>query len=121
MEEMMSLAATAAGWVGALGTATAYGLVSRRVVAPESATFQSLNLSGATLLGVSAAATGSWPAVAANFVWVLISVMALISARGVVDAVRRRLRPRWGGAPVPEDHRADEPAEAVPCRLAAEV
>lgn len=90
----MSLAATAAGWVGALGTAAAYGLVSRRVIEPDSALFQTLNLSGAALLGVSAAANGAWPAVAANFVWVLISVMALVSARGVVDAVRRRLRPR---------------------------
>ncbi|MGW4529264.1 CBU_0592 family membrane protein [Amycolatopsis sp. NPDC004378] len=92
MEEMLSLAATAAGWAGALGTAAAYGLVSRRVVEPDSATFQSLNLSGAALLGVSAAANGAWPAVAANFVWVLISVQAMISARGVVGAVRARLR-----------------------------
>ncbi|UOX89986.1 hypothetical protein MUY14_04945 [Amycolatopsis sp. FBCC-B4732] len=85
MEEMLSLAATTAGWLGALGTATAYGLVSGRVVESGSATFQSLNLSGAALLAVSAAASGAWPGVAANFVWVLISVITLISARGALS------------------------------------
>ncbi len=89
---MLSLAATAAGWLGALGTVVAYGLVSRRKVEPSSAVFQSLNLSGAALLAVSAAASGAWPAVAANFVWVLISVLALMSARGVLGTVRDRLR-----------------------------
>lgn len=109
----MSLAATVAGWLGALGTAAAYGLVSRKVVAPDSATFQSLNLSGAALLGVSAAANGAWPAVAANFVWVLISVMALVSARGVLDAARRRLRPRRAADPMPEE------LDAAPAQLTA--
>lgn len=84
MEEIFSLAAQTAGWAGALGTAAAYGLVSRRMVEPDSATFQSLNLSGAALLAVSAAASGAWPGVAANFVWVLISVQALVSARRVL-------------------------------------
>lgn len=101
----MSLATQLAGWAGALGTAAAYGLVSRRWVAPDSATFQSLNLSGAALLAVSAAASSSWPAVAANSVWVLISVHALVGARRV-------LRHRRGSG---TDHLlAGELAEAQP-------
>lgn len=91
MKEMLSPAAEAAGWIGALCTAVAYGLVSRRRIEPDSTVFQSLNLSGAALLAVSAAFNGTWPVVAANFVWILIGVQALAGARPALGAVADRV------------------------------
>ncbi|MGW7354172.1 CBU_0592 family membrane protein [Streptomyces sp. NPDC054784] len=118
MKEMLSLVAEAAGWIGALSTAAAYALVSRRRIEPDSAAFQSLNLLGAALLAVSAASTGSWPSVTANFVWILIGVQALVSARRVLgaaadhvdDCLRTRLAPAAGHAGDTEREPAAVPA-----------
>ena len=80
MEELLPLVAAAAGWIGALCTATAYALVSR--------TSQSINMLGGALLAVSAAANGAWPSVTSNFVWVIIGMQTLVGVRrglGVTD------------------------------------
>lgn len=91
MQAIMTSAATAAGWVGALSTAAAYLLVSRRVIEPDASMFQLINMLGGALLAVSAAASGAWPSVTSNFVWVLIGVQALVGARSGVRTVIGRV------------------------------
>ncbi|WP_153033992.1 hypothetical protein [Amycolatopsis sp. YIM 10] len=89
MEELLSLAASAAGWAGTLCTAAAYALVSRQRLSADSTLFQALNVLGGALLAVSAASSGAWPSVTSNVVWVLIGVQAVIG-------VRRALRKKRG-------------------------
>lgn len=91
MQAITTSAATAAGWVGALSTAAAYLLVSRRVIEPDAPMFQLINMLGGALLAVSAAASGAWPSVTSNFVWVLIGVQALVGARSGVRTVVGRV------------------------------
>ncbi|AGP55423.1 CBU_0592 family membrane protein [Streptomyces rapamycinicus] len=89
MEELLPPVATASGWIGALCTATAYALVSRRRIEPDSRTSQSINMLGGALLAVSAAANGAWPSVTSNFVWVVIGMQTLVGVRrglGVTDS-----------------------------------
>lgn len=96
---MFSVLATLAGWCGGLCTAGAYVLATRRRIEPGSPRFQALNALGGALLAVSAAASGAWPAVAVNVVWMMFGVQALVSARQVIlHAVRRRVRLRGSQA-----------------------
>lgn len=69
------------GWVGALGTVSAYALVSRRRLDASSMRFQATNALGAVLLGLSAMSHGNWAAAAANVLWAFFGVQALVSAR----------------------------------------
>lgn len=85
----MSLAASAAGWMGTLCTAVAYALVSRQRLSADSTLFQTLNVLGGALLAVSAASSGAWPSVTSNVVWVLIGVQAVI---GIQRALRKKKR-----------------------------
>lgn len=88
MQEMLVPGASAAGWAGALCTAAAYGLVSRRRVEPDSRLFQAMNILGGALLAVSAAASGAWPSVTSNFVWILIGFHALVGMHRLPRAAR---------------------------------
>ena len=74
----------AAGWLGAVATVGAYALVTQRRIEPDSMRFQGLNAAGATLLATSAAATGAWPSLTVNFLWMLIGAQAMIGARHVI-------------------------------------
>jgi hypothetical protein len=88
MQEMLVPGASAAGWAGALCTAAAYGLVSRRRVEPDSRLFQTMNILGGALLAISAAASGAWPSVTSNFVWILIGLHALVGMQCLPRAAR---------------------------------
>ncbi|MEU1182660.1 hypothetical protein ABZ464_34505 [Streptomyces sp. NPDC005820] len=81
MREMMTTAATGAGWIGTLCCATAYFLVSRRRIEPDALMTQSLNVLGAAMLALSAAVSGAWPSVTSSLVWVLIGLQTLIGVR----------------------------------------
>ena len=76
------------GWIGAAAGVVAYAMVSRGRWAASSAPFQLTNLTAAGLMGMVAAANGVWPSVAANLVWIVIGVQA------VVVLVRARARRR---------------------------
>ncbi|WP_313662767.1 hypothetical protein [Cellulosimicrobium cellulans] len=76
------------GWIGAAAGVVAYAMVSRGRWAASSAPFQLTNLTAAGLMGMVAAANGVWPSVAANIVWILIGVQA------IVVIVRARARRR---------------------------
>jgi len=69
------------GWVGAVLLLLAYALVSNRKLAGDSARFQLLNLSGGLLLAVNSGYHGALPSVAVNAVWIVIGLVALLSAR----------------------------------------
>ncbi|MFD4993894.1 hypothetical protein ACFWH7_06070 [Cellulosimicrobium cellulans] len=76
------------GWIGAAAGVVAYAMVSRGRWAASSAPFQLTNLTAAGLMGMVAAANGVWPSVAANIVWIVIGVQA------IVVLVRARARRR---------------------------
>ena len=88
-------AASALGWCGAITTAAAYAYVSQRHLRADSAGFAAVNVVGACLLTVSAAAHSSWPSAASNLVWVLIGVAAL--TRRHRTAHSKSTRTRGGG------------------------
>jgi hypothetical protein len=73
-----SLFLTLAGWLGALGTVTAYALLTFGKLTSTSATFQSLNIAGAALLCVSATVGQAWPSAAVNAVWIVIGLQAVV-------------------------------------------
>jgi len=68
------------GWVGAVGTISAYALVSTSRLAPTSRAFQGTNAVGATLLALSAASAGSWPSTFVNVLWAVIGLQAFLVA-----------------------------------------
>ena len=73
-----SLLLTLAGWLGALGTVTAYALLTFGRLTSTSALFQSLNIAGAALLCVSATVSQAWPSAAVNAVWIVIGLQAIV-------------------------------------------
>jgi len=73
-----SLFLTLAGWLGALGTVTAYALLTFGKLTSTSAIFQSLNIAGAALLCVSATVSQAWPSAAVNAVWIVIGLQAVV-------------------------------------------
>lgn len=73
-----SLLLTLAGWLGALGTVTAYALLTFGKLTSTSALFQSLNIAGAALLCVSATVSQAWPSAAVNAVWIVIGLQAIV-------------------------------------------
>jgi hypothetical protein len=73
-----SLLLTLAGWLGALGTVTAYALLTFGKLTSTSAIFQSLNIAGAALLCVSATVSQAWPSAAVNAVWIVIGLQAVV-------------------------------------------
>jgi hypothetical protein len=71
-----------AGWVGALATMGAYGLVSQGRLDANSGRYQAVNVVGAALLAVSALSADNWPSLAANLAWMLIALLSLRRAPG---------------------------------------
>jgi hypothetical protein len=67
------------GWLGVAGLLVAYGLVSAKKLAGDSAIYQSLNLLGAGLLIANSFYYGAFPSVGINVIWVAIAVYTLVS------------------------------------------
>jgi hypothetical protein len=86
--------ATSLGWVGAVGTVAAYGLMSRRRLDAHSMRFQTINVVGAGLLAVSALSAGNWPSLVSNFVWMYFGLHTLVKARRRLAAA---VTERWRG------------------------
>ena len=67
------------GWYGAVAVVTAYALMSFQVIDPYALSYQLLNVTGSLgILTVSLYKRAYQPA-ALNFVWVLISLGALLN------------------------------------------
>ncbi|HLS48427.1 MAG TPA: hypothetical protein VK024_00405 [Actinomycetaceae bacterium] len=82
------------GWGGAAATVTAYALVTRRRLEPDSFSFHALNLVGATALCVSASVSAAWPSAVVNVIWILIGAQAVVAAKHQVVRARVRARAR---------------------------
>lgn len=76
------------GWLGVVGTLTAYLLAARGRLASESVPYAVLNAVGGALCAVAAGAVGAWPSMASSVIWSAVGVHALGSA------LIARLRPR---------------------------
>lgn len=72
------------GWVGTVGTLSAYVLLWRGWVSSDALHYSLLNTVGGLLAGAGAFAYGAWPAMVSNALW------ALIGLNGVISALRRR-------------------------------
>ncbi|MDA3147205.1 hypothetical protein JSO19_07410 [Leucobacter sp. UCMA 4100] len=80
MEDMIG---TALGWIGTVGTLSAYILITRGTVSPTGKRYAALNMIGGTFAAAGALAFGAWPAFFSNVVW------AGIGLHGLVTATRR--------------------------------
>lgn len=78
---MVSTLLVVLGWSGAALSLTAYAMVTHRRLAPDSVTYQLMNVCGSTALAVSATANEAWPSAAVSVIWVLIGVQAVLMAR----------------------------------------
>jgi hypothetical protein len=65
------------GWVGVVALLLAYGLVSARRLAGDSAVYQTLNVLGSGLLIVNSYYYRAMPSVAVNVFWIGIGVFSL--------------------------------------------
>ena len=76
--------AAAMGWIGTLGTISAYVMLSRGYVTAGSVRYGVLNLLGGLLGAAGSTAYGAWPSVASNLIWsgvALQSVLVTLRAR----------------------------------------
>lgn len=65
------------GWVGTLGTFSAYLLVSQGRLRSESLAYAWLNAAGGLLGGTASALYGAWPSATSNFVWAALGLHAI--------------------------------------------
>lgn len=72
------------GWFGGFLVAGAYIMVSLKRVAPDSVSFQMLNVVGAGTLGISCIAADSLPPACLNAIWFVFGARAL-----VLEGIRR--------------------------------
>ena len=69
------------GWLGAAALLVAYGMVSSKRLAGDSATYQMLNAAGSGLLIVNSFYYGAFPSVGVNAIWVGIGIFTLARMR----------------------------------------
>lgn len=77
---MEDLIGSTLGWLGTIGTFSAYVLIWRGWAAPTAKRYAALNAIGGLLASAGALAYGAWPAVASNLVWGIIGLQGLIIA-----------------------------------------
>ena len=88
--------ALAMGWIGTVGSITAYVLLSRGTWAATSLRYSALNGLAGLIAGCASAAYGAWPSVGSNLLWAAIaghSALTTLRARrrahlAVVEPVR---------------------------------
>lgn len=83
----MMLTISIIGWLAAASLLLGYRLVTTGRVQGESLTYLGLNMFGSLGLGLSTAATHSWPSAANNLIWLLMGIGPLVRA---VALFRRR-------------------------------
>ncbi|MDR7254769.1 hypothetical protein J2X46_003767 [Nocardioides sp. BE266] len=112
--------AAVTGWIGTLGTISAYVMLSRGYLHAASLRYVSINFVGGLLGATASAAYSAWPSVASNLIWAGVAAHTC-----VMELRRRRALPR---PEVPEDHtildevdvRAELPTEPVADTLVLE-
>ncbi len=76
--------ASAMGWIGTLGTISAYLMLSKGRWTVASLRYSAINGVGGLLCATAAAAYGAWPSVFANLLW------SVVAAHSVVATLRER-------------------------------
>ena len=76
---MEAIALDVLGWIGALLLLAAYGLVSFEKLAPDSLTYQTMNIVASVLLLANTLYYGAYPSSFVNAVWTVIAVAAIAS------------------------------------------
>jgi hypothetical protein len=76
--------ASAMGWIGTMGTISAYVLLSRGRWSSASLRYSAINGVGGLLCAAASAAYGAWPSVTSNLLW------SVIAAQSVVATLRER-------------------------------
>jgi hypothetical protein len=90
---MVTAVAGVVGWIGVVGTVSAYALVSQRRMDANSIRFQAINVAGAALLALSALSRDNWPSFASNFLWLAIGAHTLhVNRHAINRAVADRFR-----------------------------
>lgn len=76
--------AAAMGWIGTVGSISAYLLLTRGRWQATSLRYSALNGAAGLLAGAASAVYGAWPSVASNILW------SLIAAQAAYGELRRR-------------------------------
>jgi hypothetical protein len=71
--------AAAMGWIGTVGTISAYVMLSRGRWQPASLRYALLNGVGGLLAAAASAAYGAWPSVASNLLWSAVAVHSAVT------------------------------------------
>jgi hypothetical protein len=71
----------AVGWAGAVLLLAAYVAVATRRLTGHGAAFHGLNLLGSAGLAANSAASGAFPSVALNLVWMAVGLVAVVRGR----------------------------------------
>ena len=71
--------AAAMGWIGTVGTISAYVMLSRGRWQPASLRYATLNGLGGLLAAAASAAYGAWPSVASNLLWSAVAVHSAVT------------------------------------------
>jgi hypothetical protein len=72
--------AAALGWLGTIGTFTAYALVWKGRLTSESRLYAWLNLAGGLMGGTACVIYSAWPSAASNFAWAILGLHAVFRA-----------------------------------------
>ena len=74
------------GWLGTAGTFTAYVLLGRGRLHPDSRKYAALNVVGGCMAGLASAIYGAWPSAASNFIWALVGLQSIVhTTRALAD------------------------------------
>ena len=86
---MQDLIGSALGWIGTVGTLTAYILLMRGRLTAETMRYSFLNVIGGLLAAGGAFAYGAWPAVASNILWASFGLHSVIMGLRKRREIRR--------------------------------
>jgi hypothetical protein len=108
--------AAAMGWIGTIGSISAYALLSRGRWHAGSLRYSGLNGVAGVLAGSASAVYGAWPSVASNLLWTCIAIHSMV----VTLHERRRSDRLATVVPLPvADHDPEPPTGPQPILLHA--
>jgi hypothetical protein len=76
--EERGMIAAAMGWIGTLGTISAYLMLSRGRWSSASFRYSAINGVGGLLCAAGAAAYGAWPSAFANLLWSVVAAHTMV-------------------------------------------
>ncbi len=106
--------AAAMGWIGTLGTISAYLMLSRGYLHAASLRYAAINFLGGLLGATASVAYGAWPSVASNLVWAAVAVQS-----AAVELHERRTRRLAVVRHLPVAHDPGPPTGPQPVLLSA--